>query len=91
MTGWRIGFACAPQPVIEAMMKIHQYAILCAPIMGQEAAIEALERGEQSMLRCAVSTSCAAIILSTDLTNSASSVSNRAAHSMSFQKSAPPG
>jgi aminotransferase len=51
MTGWRIGFACAPQPVIEAMMKIHQYAILCAPIMGQEAAIEALERGEQSMLK----------------------------------------
>jgi aminotransferase len=50
MTGWRIGFACAPQPVIEAMMKIHQYAILCAPIMGQEAAIEALERGEHSML-----------------------------------------
>ncbi len=50
MTGWRIGFACAPQPVIEAMMKIHQYAILCAPIMGQEAAVEALERGEQSML-----------------------------------------
>ncbi len=50
MTGWRIGFACAPQPLIEAMMKIHQYSILCAPIMGQEAAIEALERGEQSML-----------------------------------------
>jgi len=50
MTGWRIGFACAPQAVIEAMMKIHQYSILCAPIMGQEAAIEALERGEQSML-----------------------------------------
>jgi aminotransferase len=50
MTGWRIGFACAPQPVIEAMMKIHQYAILCAPIMGQEAAIEALERGVESML-----------------------------------------
>jgi aminotransferase len=50
MTGWRIGFACAPQPVIEAMMKIHQYAILCAPIMGQEAALEALERGGPSML-----------------------------------------
>jgi aminotransferase len=50
MTGWRIGFACAPPQVIEAMMKIHQYSILCAPIMGQEAAIEALERGEQSML-----------------------------------------
>ena len=49
MTGWRIGFVCAPQELIEAMMKIHQYAILCAPIMSQEAAIEALDRGEQSM------------------------------------------
>ncbi|MCX7869020.1 MAG: aminotransferase class I/II-fold pyridoxal phosphate-dependent enzyme, partial [Terrimicrobiaceae bacterium] len=51
MTGWRIGFACAPRELIEAMMKIHQYAILCAPIMGQEAAIEALERGEAAMER----------------------------------------
>lgn len=50
MTGWRIGFVCAPQELVEAMMKIHQYAILCAPIMSQEAAIEALERGEQSMI-----------------------------------------
>ncbi len=49
MTGWRIGFACAPQPLVEAMMKIHQYSILCAPIMGQDAAIEALERGEPSV------------------------------------------
>lgn len=49
MTGWRIGFACAPAPLIEAMMKIHQYSILCAPIMGQDAAIEALERGEESV------------------------------------------
>lgn len=49
MTGWRIGFVCAPQELIEAMMKIHQYAILCAPIMSQEAAIEALERGQLSM------------------------------------------
>ena len=49
MTGWRIGYACAPAPLIEAMMKIHQYAILCAPIMGQDAAIEALERGEESV------------------------------------------
>lgn len=51
MTGWRIGFVCAPQELIEAMMKIHQYAILCAPIMSQEAAIEALERGEPGMLK----------------------------------------
>lgn len=49
MTGWRIGFACAPPALIEAMMKIHQYSILCAPIMGQDAAIEALEHGAQSV------------------------------------------
>ncbi|MFI0348229.1 MAG: aminotransferase class I/II-fold pyridoxal phosphate-dependent enzyme [Chthoniobacterales bacterium] len=51
MTGWRIGFACGPSDVIEAMMKIHQYSILCAPVMGQEAAVEALEHGEQSVIR----------------------------------------
>ena len=51
MTGWRIGFACAPVELIEAMMKIHQYSILCAPIMSQEAAVEALERGEPAMLK----------------------------------------
>lgn len=49
MTGWRIGFACGPAELIEAMMKVHQYAILCASIMGQEAAIEALDRGERSV------------------------------------------
>jgi aminotransferase len=43
MTGFRVGYACAPGPVIEAMMKIHQYAIMCASIMSQEAAIEALD------------------------------------------------
>jgi aminotransferase len=51
MTGWRIGFACAPVELIEAMMKIHQYSILCASIMGQDAAIEALERGQDSVAR----------------------------------------
>ena len=50
MTGWRIGFACAPREITEAMMKIHQYSIMCAPTMGQEAAIEALEHGKESML-----------------------------------------
>lgn len=49
MTGWRIGFACAPKEIIEAMMKIHQYSILCASIMGQDATIEALERGNSAM------------------------------------------
>ena len=46
MTGWRIGYACAPAPVIEMMMKIHQYTMLCAPITAQIAAIEALRHAE---------------------------------------------
>ncbi len=45
MTGWRLGYACAPSPLREAMMKIHQYGILCAPIMSQVAGIEALKLG----------------------------------------------
>lgn len=43
MTGWRMGFTCAPPELTEAMMKIHQYTMLCAPILSQEAAREALE------------------------------------------------
>lgn len=50
MTGFRLGYACAPAPLIEAMMKIHQYAMLCAPITSQIAAIEALENGQEPML-----------------------------------------
>ncbi len=46
MTGFRIGYACAPAELIEAMMKIHQYGILCAPITSQEAALEAVRHGE---------------------------------------------
>jgi aminotransferase len=46
MTGFRIGYACGPAEVIEAMMRIHQYSMLCASIISQEAAIEALEHGE---------------------------------------------
>jgi aminotransferase len=49
MTGWRIGYACGPAPLIEAMMKVHQYSMLCASIISQEAAIEALLRGEDAM------------------------------------------
>lgn len=45
MTGWRLGYACAPAPLIEAMMKVHQYCMLCAPIMSQMAGIEALKMG----------------------------------------------
>lgn len=45
MTGWRLGFACGPTEVDDAMFKIHQYGMLCAPIMSQYAAIEALKDG----------------------------------------------
>ena len=46
MTGFRVGYACAPPVLTEAMMKVHQYAILCANTMAQDAAIEALESGD---------------------------------------------
>ena len=45
MTGWRMGYVCAPAEIDEAMFKIHQYGIMCAPIMSQHAAIEALKDG----------------------------------------------
>ncbi len=45
MTGFRIGYACGPTEIIEAMMKIHQYSMLCASIISQEAAIEAINHG----------------------------------------------
>ena len=49
MTGWRIGYACGPAALIEAMMKVHQYSMMCASIISQEGAIEALQRGEDAM------------------------------------------
>ncbi len=51
MTGWRVGYACAPAPVIEQMMKIHQYTVMCVPTAGQYAALEALRAGEPDVLR----------------------------------------
>lgn len=49
MTGFRLGYACGPAPLIDAMMKIHQYAMLCAPITSQAAGIEALENGHKAL------------------------------------------
>jgi aminotransferase len=46
MTGWRIGYAAGPVEIIAAMTKIHQYQIMCAPITGQMAGVEALEHGD---------------------------------------------
>ncbi len=48
MTGWRIGYAAAPKEIITSMTKIHPYTMMCASIMGQVAAIEALKSGEDS-------------------------------------------
>ncbi|MBR7081703.1 MAG: aminotransferase class I/II-fold pyridoxal phosphate-dependent enzyme [Oscillospiraceae bacterium] len=46
MTGWRMGYACAPQPIIKQMLKIHQYGIMSAPTTSQYAAIEAMREGD---------------------------------------------
>ena len=46
MTGWRLGYACGPKEIIEQMIKIHQYAIMCAPTTSQYSAIEALKKGD---------------------------------------------
>lgn len=47
MTGWRIGYLCAPKDICDAALKIHQYVMLCAPVMGQVAALEGIRRGEE--------------------------------------------
>lgn len=46
MTGWRLGYACGPREVIKQMLKIHQFAIMCAPTTSQYAAVEALKNGD---------------------------------------------
>ncbi len=51
MTGWRLGYACGPAPVLAQMTKIHQYAIMCAPTTSQLAAIEALQSCEEEVAR----------------------------------------
>ena len=49
MTGWRLGYACGNKVLIDAMKKIHQYAIMCSPTTAQYAAIEALKNGDDSV------------------------------------------
>lgn len=51
MTGWRIGYTAAPQDISAAMLKIHQYTLMCAPVMGQMAAVEALKNGTAEVRR----------------------------------------
>ncbi len=49
MTGWRLGYACAPAVIMEQMVKIHQFAIMCAPTTSQYAAVEALKNGDDDV------------------------------------------
>lgn len=51
MTGWRLGYACAPKVILEQMLKIHQYAIMCAPTTSQYAAVEALRNGDEDVAK----------------------------------------
>lgn len=49
MTGWRLGYACGPELILKQMLKIHQYAIMCAPTTSQYAAVAALRRGDEDV------------------------------------------
>lgn len=49
MTGWRLGYACGPEVIIKQMLKIHQFAIMCAPTTSQYAAVEALRNGHEDV------------------------------------------
>ncbi len=51
MTGWRVGYACAPAPILQAMYKIHQYVVMSAPTMSQIAAVAAMEEGQADVER----------------------------------------
>ena len=50
MTGWRVGYLCAPRPIAEAILKVHQYTLLCASHISQIAALEAAKNGERAVL-----------------------------------------
>ncbi|MBU9736334.1 aminotransferase class I/II-fold pyridoxal phosphate-dependent enzyme [Diplocloster agilis] len=51
MTGWRLGYACGPANIIEQMIKLHQFAIMCAPTTSQYAAVEALKSGDEEVAK----------------------------------------
>ena len=48
MTGWRVGYVCAPKLILDTVLKIHQYSIICAPIFSQYGALEGLKRGKEN-------------------------------------------
>lgn len=55
MTGWRLGYACGPRVILDQMLKIHQFAIMCAPTTSQYAAVEALRRGDEAVQKMRLS------------------------------------
>ncbi len=51
MTGWRLGYCCGPQLIMQQMLKLHQFAIMCAPTTSQYAAVEALKNGDEDVVK----------------------------------------
>jgi aminotransferase len=49
MTGWRLGYACGPKVIMDQVLKIHQFAIMCAPTNSQYAAVEAMRNGDEDV------------------------------------------
>ena len=62
MTGWRLGYAAAPALILKQMLKIHQFAIMCAPTTSQYAAVDALRNGDEDIARMKKATMSAAAI-----------------------------
>ena len=58
MTGWRLGYACGPRLILDQMLKIHQFAIMCAPTTSQYAAVEALRNGDEEEERLSLQPDC---------------------------------
>lgn len=88
MTGWRLGYACGPRVIIEQMLKIHQFAIMCAPSTSQYAGVEALKTVMRMWHRCVRNTTEDAAICCTVLRRWDYPVSSRLEHFMCSRASA---
>ena len=77
MTGWRLGYALGPAPIIQQMTKLHQFAIMSAPTTSQTAAIEALRHGDGTLIKCAGIMICAAALPCTHFVRSGCPVLSR--------------
>lgn len=82
MTGWRLGYACAPHVIMEQMIKLHQFAIMCAPTVSQYAAVEALKMVTEMSKECVSHIMKEEDLLFTDLEKWALNVLNHMEHFM---------